>query len=112
MAGERGGASRYGRPTASVALLAVLDGVGPHEIEVKKTSLHVMHGRAFLGIHPRSGGLLLNIVTTAPLTGDRVRKSEPVSRNRCHNEILVTTGHELDSHLTEWIRGAYALTMT
>jgi Domain of unknown function (DUF5655) len=86
------------------ALLAMLDEVGPHEVEVKKTSLHVTHGRAFLGVHPRSGGLLLNIVTAAPLADARVRKSEQISRNRCHNEVLVRVEGEVDGQLAEWIR--------
>jgi hypothetical protein len=43
-------------------LTAVRD-LGDNDVEVKKTSLHIVHGRAFLGIHPRKDGLLLNIVT-------------------------------------------------
>jgi len=87
-----------------------LDTLGPHEIEVKKTSLHVSRGRAFLGIHPRKNGLLLNFVLTSPLAGERVRKREQVSRNRWHNEVLVTGAHDLDAELIDWLGEAYRLT--
>ncbi len=103
-----------GRPKVKAsyeALLAVLAKVGEHELEVKKTSLHVTHGRAFLGIHPRSTGLVLNLVTDMPLESSRVRKSEQLSRNRCHNEVVVTSESDLDEELTSWIRLGYALTV-
>ena len=89
------------------ALLEQLTTVGPYQVETKKTSLHVLRGTAFLGIHPRADGLLLNIVTDAPLDSPRVRKSEQVSRNRCHNEVLLTSPEELDPELTGWLVKAY-----
>ena len=39
------------------ALLDVVRGVGPHQIEDGKGSYLVPNGRAFLGVHPRRGGL-------------------------------------------------------
>jgi hypothetical protein len=49
-------------------LTAVLDQIGDYDVQDKKTSLHITHGRAF-GVHPRANGLLLNIVTTTALPG-------------------------------------------
>jgi hypothetical protein len=89
-----------------------LEVLGPYEIEVKKTSLHVANGRAFLGIHPRATGLLLNIVTTERLAGSRIRKSEQVSANRWHNELLLTEPLESDVELQAWIHRAYSLTQS
>jgi hypothetical protein len=93
------------------ALLGVVSGFGDYQVEPKKTSLHVTHGRAFLGISPRVGALVLNLVTEAPLASERIRKSEQVSRNRWHNEVLITGPADLDLQLIAWLREAYALTM-
>jgi hypothetical protein len=92
------------------ALCELLDELGPHETEPKKTSLHVTHGRAFLGVHPRKGALLLNIVLTEPLAGPRVHKAEQVSANRWHNEVIVREESDIDAELREWIATAYKLT--
>jgi hypothetical protein len=91
-------------------LLTRLGAFAHFDIENKKTSLHVVHGRAFLGVHPRQDGLLLNIVTTTPITSARIKKTERVSANRYHNEIIVTSVQDLDTELLAWIEQAYALT--
>jgi Domain of unknown function (DUF5655) len=91
------------------AILALLDRLGPYEVENKKTSLHLTHGRAFLGVHPRAAGLLVNIVLTAPLDSPRVRKAEQVSANRCHNEVVVSSPTDVDDEVAAWIAEAYAL---
>jgi hypothetical protein len=54
---------------------------------------------------------VLNLVTEAPVASERIRKSEQVSRNRWHNEVLITGPADLDLQLTAWLREAYALTM-
>jgi hypothetical protein len=100
-------------PVAGPILDLLLDAVGalgPFDVEEKQASLHITHGRAFLGVHPRAGGLLLNIVTTGPLLNDRIRKSEQISKSRCHNEVLVTDASHIDADLRGWLREAYALT--
>ena len=91
-------------------LMKEVDALGVNEVERKKTSLHISHGRAFLGVHPRSNGLLLNIVLDSPLTIGRVKKTEQVSKNRFHNEILVTEQNEIDKELVGFIDKAYSLT--
>jgi hypothetical protein len=92
------------------ALLSVLKGLGSYDIEAKKTSLHIAHGRAFLGVHPRRDGLLINIVTQHMLASDRIKKSEQVSANRWHNEVMITDPTQFDDELVGWITEAYGLT--
>jgi hypothetical protein len=89
------------------AVLNVLDTLGPYEVETKKTSLDITRGRAFLGIHPRASGLLVNIVTSAPLAGERVTRTEQVSRNRYHNEVRLASPADVDSSVIGWARRAY-----
>jgi hypothetical protein len=90
------------------ALLTQLDTLGTYRVEPKRTSLHVLNRTAFLGVHPRASGLLLNIVTDAPLHSARVRKSEQVSPKRCHNEVLLTSTEDLDPELSAWLGQAYS----
>ena len=102
-----------GRPACAAiyaALLRLLEDIGAFEVEAKKTSLHITHGRAFLGVHPRSSSVLLNIVTKDPLTDGRIRRSERVSANRVHNELLVASEADVDAQLRGWLEQAYALT--
>lgn len=93
-------------------LLLELDGIGDYEVDAKKTSLHVFRNRAFVGVHPRRAGLVLNVVTAAPIADDRVRKCQQVSANRSHNEVLFTDPSQLDSDVRGWLRDAYALAST
>lgn len=90
-------------------LLSCLNQFANYEVENKKTSLHIIHGRAFLGVHPRKGALLVTIVLDRPLEGDRLKKSEKVSANRYHNEVVVSSANELDAELVGWLDEAYLL---
>ena len=91
-------------------LQGALAELGGYEIEENQDSLHVTNGRAFLGIHPRSGAVVLNLVTAEPIVSERIRKTEQVSRDRWHNEIVIRTTAEVDAELAGWLRTAYALT--
>lgn len=91
-------------------LIKVLDELGNYVVENKKTSLHIVHGRAFLGVHPRKDGLLLNVVTREPLHSERLKKVERVSANRYHNELIVNTTEQIDGELIGWLHTAYSLT--
>jgi hypothetical protein len=84
--------------------------LGPFEIEEKKTSIHLKHGRAFAGVHPRSTGIILNLVFDAPLEHARVHKSEQVSANRYHVEFKLESSTEVDAQLVGWVKRAYSLT--
>ncbi|HZI89039.1 MAG TPA: DUF5655 domain-containing protein [Candidatus Polarisedimenticolia bacterium] len=92
-------------------VIAAVRKLGPFEVEEKKTSLHLTHGRAFAGVHPRAKGILLNLVLDAPLKDARVHKSEQVSANRHHVEFKLEDPADVDSQLVTWIKRAYALTM-
>ena len=91
-------------------LLERLKSIGPFEVEPKASSLHVVHRRAFLGVHYRKDGLLLNIVLNRPLKTDRLKASEQVSRSRYHNEVLVATPRDIDRELVGWVKEAHRLT--
>jgi hypothetical protein len=80
------------------------------ELQENASSFHVAHGRAFLGIHPRRGGILVNIVLDRQLDSARVHRVERVSANRWHNEILLRDPEQVDAELIMWIREGYALT--
>jgi hypothetical protein len=90
-------------------VIAAVGKLGPFEVEEKKTSLHLTHGRAFAGVHPRAHGIVLNLVFDAPLKNARVHKSEQVSANR-HIEFKLEDPTEVDAQLVTWIKHAYALT--
>lgn len=84
--------------------------IGEYELEEKLTSIHVVHRRAFLGIHPRKGALLVNIVLDHPIDSARLHRTEQVSAARWHHEILLHSTAELDTEFVGWITNAYALT--
>lgn len=91
-------------------VITALGKVGPFEIEEKKTSIHLSHGRAFAGIHPRATGIILNLVLDAPIKNARVHKSEKVSANRHHIEFKLEDPAQVDRQLVGWMKQAYALT--
>lgn len=91
------------------ALIKYLDTLGKYSVEKKKSSLHIVKERAFLGVHPRSNGLLINIVTDKPIKNGLIHKSEQVSANRYHNEIVVSDTSELNKTVQDWIKEAYQL---
>jgi hypothetical protein len=80
------------------------------ELQENASSFHVTHGRAFLGILPRRGGILVNIVLESELESDRVHRAERVSSNRWHNEVILKDVTEIDDEFLTWVRAAYALT--
>ena len=90
-------------------LIEVLHALGPFQEEPKKTSIHLVHTSGFAGIHPRKSFLYLNLRMDRPLQGERVAKSEQVSKNRYHNEVKVTAPDDVDGELIEWLKEAYAL---
>lgn len=92
------------------ALLDSLSGLEGWELQENASSFHVTHGRAFLGIHPRRGGILVNIVLQSELESDRVHRAERVSSNRWHNEVILKDVTEIDAEFLGWVRAAYALT--
>ena len=80
--------------------------------DLKSTCVHINageNGTAYAGAHPRTGGVLLNIVTAAPLKSKRIRKAEQRSRNRCHCEVLLSSEADVDDELLGWLSDAAKL---
>jgi hypothetical protein len=95
---------------AYMRLIEELDKIGPFVIEEKKTSLHMLAGRfAFLGVHPRPGGIRLNLVLNRRLVGSRIHNSDQVSGTTFHNEVDVNVPQEFNEELIGWIKEAYTL---
>ncbi|HEV7658226.1 MAG TPA: DUF5655 domain-containing protein [Allosphingosinicella sp.] len=78
-------------------------------VDPKGTCIHLNRRTAFAGLHPRKYALLLNLRSSAPIEGARIRKVEKVSANRYHNEMLVESAEALDDELIGWIADAHAL---
>lgn len=96
-------------PATYAALLAAVRPFGPVGIEPKKTSIHLVSGSAFAGVHPQKGKMRLNIKADRPLDGARIRKVEQVSANRFHCEADLLGPSDVDAELIDWLREAYAL---
>jgi hypothetical protein len=78
----------------------------------KSTCVHINAGKdgtAYAGIHPRTGGVLMTIVSAAPLKSKRIRKAERRSANRCHCEVLLLSEAEVDDELLGWLEDAAEL---
>lgn len=90
-------------------LAAAISKIGPFEIEPKKTSIHLVRGTAFAGVHPKKSWLDVTIRTEFPLKSPRVRAQEQVSKNRWHQDVRLTALTEIDSELKRWLRAAYDL---
>jgi hypothetical protein len=84
--------------------------LGECELQENTASLHLVHGRAFLGIHPRRGGILINIVLARQLESPqgaprRSRIRQPVAQ-RDHPG----RPQEIDAELFTWIREGHTFT--
>lgn len=104
----------FGRAASQVsdayaAILAAVRPLGPVIVEAKKTSIHLVAGSAFAGVHPQKSKLRLNIRTDRRLESPRIRKVEQVSARRFHNEIDLATPGEVDDEVRGWLEEAYAL---
>ncbi|MBX3394350.1 MAG: hypothetical protein KF841_03180 [Phycisphaerae bacterium] len=78
----------------------------------KKTCVHIVAGKdgtAYAGLHPRKRAVLLNIRLASPLKSKRVRKTEQVSANRFHCEILLEKVSDVDRTLIDWLEQALSL---
>lgn len=91
------------------AILAAVKKFGPVEAEEKKTSIHLVAGSGFAGVHPRKSNVLLNIRSDAEIKSPRIRKVEQVSKSRFHNEMLIDSPKEVDREVVGWLRAAYQL---
>ena len=90
-------------------LLAAMKPIGPFGEEVKKTSIHLVRGSSFAGVHPRKQYLLLTIKAEKPIRSARISKAEQVSKNRWHLDVKLAASKDIDSELLGWLRQAYGL---
>lgn len=91
------------------AILSAVEGFGPVDVELKKTSVHLVAGSAFAGVHPQLKKLRLNIRLARKLEQTRIRKAEQVSASRFHNELDLASPTEVAGEVTDWLREAYEL---
>ncbi|WP_156810662.1 hypothetical protein [Arthrobacter sp. FB24] len=61
------------------------------------SSFHAVHGRAFLGIHPRRGAILVSTVLTRELEWARIHRAEPASAYWWHNEFTLKDPSGIDA---------------
>jgi len=90
-------------------ILAALKPIGPFREEIKKTSIHLVRGSAFAGVHPRKEHLVLTIKAEKPIKSARSSKSAQVSKNRWHVDIKIAAASDIDQELIGWLRQAYEL---
>lgn len=90
-------------------ILKAVRAFGPVVAEEKKTSIHLVAGSGFAGVHPRKSAVLLNIRTAGEIVSTRIRKVEQVSKSRFHNEMLIASRKEVDREVVGWLRDAYDL---
>ncbi len=83
--------------------------IGPVVAEENKTSIHLKSRAAFAGVHPLRSRLDLNIVSAAPIADPRVKKRDRVSASRYHDLVPLSTPHDVDTQLIEWLKSAYEL---
>jgi hypothetical protein len=91
------------------ALIGKIKDFGPFDVEVKKASLHLTHGAAFVGVHPKKKWLDLTIVLAERVTGECVLKSEQVSKSRYHNEVRLAALQDFDGQVMAWLQESYNL---
>jgi len=90
-------------------LLHALAPFGAFEVEVKKTSIHLVRSSAFAGVHPRTRHLLLTFKAAAPISSGRIVKMQQVSKNRWHLDVKLAVAGDLDAELLGWLRAAYEI---
>lgn len=92
-----------------VKILGLLEEIGPFEVEVKKTSIHLVNRAAFGGVHPKKNWLDFNLVTNLQVEHEKITKAEQVSKNRVHNNFRFQTLEELDHAFFILLKESYEL---
>ena len=91
-------------------LMSLLEKIGEHTVEPKKESIHVVHGRAFVGIHPKKSYIGVNIVLDKRKVLPKADKVEQVSLNRFHHFFKIESERQMDLAFIRLLREAYGLT--
>ena len=77
--------------------------------EAKKTSIHLVNSSAAAGVATRRNGLILTIKSTKEIKSKRIKKSERVSANRYHSEMLLELSSDVDEEVAGWLKAAYEM---
>lgn len=88
-------------------ILSILEQFGPYQIEAKKTSLHLVKEKAFLGIHPKKKWLDINIVSNQAIDHSLITKNEHISKNRWHNNLRLSSVEEVDDTVKKLLHATY-----
>jgi Domain of unknown function (DUF5655) len=91
-------------------LPALLKKIGKFDVELKKESIHVVHGGAFVGIHPKKSYLRVNLVLDKRETSPRADKVEKVSANRFHHLFKIESKQQMNKSFARLLKEAYNLT--
>jgi len=83
--------------------------IGPVDAEQNKASIHLKGRATFADVRPLKSRLELNIVSDAPITDPRVTKRDRISQSRYQNIVPISSPHEVDAQLLEWLQRAYEL---
>ena len=87
----------------------MLKSIGPYKVEVKKTSIHLVNGKAFAGVHPKKSYLGINLVLSRPRTDPPAHKVDQVSKNRFHHFFQVTSTSQMGKEFRALLTEAYLL---
>jgi len=90
-------------------LMKLLDSIGIYKAEQKKDSIHIVRGRAFVGIHPKKSYLGVNVVLNRADASPSADKVEKISANRYHHFYKITGEKELSQQFVKLLREAYDL---
>ena len=88
-------------------LLAILKGIGSYKAEMKKTSIHLVNIKGFVGVHPKKSYLGLNLVLSRPNTNPPAHKVEQVSKNRFHHFFQITSASQIGDAFKALVKEAY-----
>ena len=91
-------------------LISLLEKIGEFKVEPKKESIHIVHGRAFVGIHPKKSYLGVNIVLDKSKAFPKADKIEQISLHRFHHFFKIESEEQMNISFVHLLREAYNLT--
>jgi len=91
-------------------LMFLLEQIGEFKSEPKKESIHIVHGKAFVGIHPKKSYLGVNLVLDKSKTSPRADKIEQISLNRFHHFFKIESKEQMNKSFVRLLQEAYNLT--
>jgi hypothetical protein len=83
--------------------------IGPVTAEQNKASIHLKGRATFADVRPLKSRLDVSIVSETPITDPRVTKHDKISPSRYHNTVPISSPHDIDAQLLDWLKRAYDL---